>query len=197
MPGLLQRAPLIVGPGTSSDPNASHDTLTGTDWSAPLNRENRLPGQEYFDTSVNDNLIPQQTGHNFEAQLGYGVGKDDLGGTGGAGFAAGNDPMAQALSARYEDQASNTVRGVLAGNKERGEVMQSGAENAVSHELAAERQNDVQNFNAQYAYQVQRQNLLNQYQSAKAQAEAGLYGAVFGGIASIGGAVLGGRKGGK
>lgn len=183
------------GPLKTGDPNASHDTLTGTDWTSPLSRTNRLPGQNYFDTSVDETLIPQQTNRDFEGELDYGLDKNDLGGTGDAGFTSGNDPMASALSARYEEQANNSLQSVLAQNREHGVVAKSGAENTASRELSAERQNEVQNFNAQYSYQIQRQNLYNQYQQALSQAQAGLFGAIFGGIGAIGGAVLGGPAG--
>lgn len=196
--------PLLTQP--TDDPNkvrstgplitsGGHDNLSGTDFSKDLSKTNPLPGQNYFDPSVDTTLIPQQQGRDYEGLLNHGVGHDDIGGTGGAGFAGGDDAMAKALGSRYEDQTKNAIKTVTDKNAATALTDESGNEATISHELAAERQNDVQNFNAQYAYQIQRQNLFNQWETAKQQAQSAVFGAVFGGLGKLGGAVLGGGKG--
>lgn len=171
-------------------------SMAGVNLSGALSKNNPLPGQNYFDPSVDSRLIPEQQNRDFKGLLNYGVGKDDVGGTGGAGFASGTDAMATALSNRYQGQAKTAIQSVTDKNAATALTDASGNEATISKELAAERSNDVQNFNAQYAYQVQRQNLYNQWQTAIQQQQSAIYGSIFGGIGKLGGAVVAGAVGG-
>lgn len=171
------------------------DSMNRTDWNATLSRENPLPGQNYFDKTIDSDLIPQQQNRDFEGILNHGVGDSQLGGAGGMGFGGGDDPMVKALTSRYDDQSKNAVKTITDKNAANAPAMKSGEQSTISQELSAERANDVQNFNAQYAYQLQRHNIYNEWLNANAQATSALQGAMFSGMGALGGAMIGGAVG--
>ncbi len=170
------------------------DSNTAPDYSKDLSQDNPLPGQHYFDKSIDTTLIPQQADRDVKGILSYGLGEGpDLGGNAPL---HGDDPMVKALGQRYQTQTDTALRGLKQNIDVNAPVNQAKQDTTTAGEMAAEYNNQVQNFQQQYAYQVQRYNMYNQYQTALNNASSSLIGAILGGIGSIGGAVVGGLVGG-
>lgn len=184
------KVPLVNVRGANST-----NPMDKTDFSKDLSRDNPLPGQSYFDPSIEGSLIPEQAGHDknyFTDTLNYGL---NTAGAATPGTVDSNDPMVKALSGRYADQSQNSLQQMKGQNEASAPVMESSEAAKASQELAAVHQNEVQNFNAQYAFQMKRYNLMKQWQAAKSQAEAGLFGSIFGGLGAVGGALAAGPGG--
>lgn len=181
-------------PDTISKPT----TLTGTtgpaDPSATLGQNNALPGQSYYDPSVSQIEAGQQKlGANAEGLLNYGL---DQPGAAVPATLKSNDPMVTALSQRYTTSNANNTASLKAGNAAQAPVTNSSEQGAAASEANQVYQNQVSNFNQQYAYEMQRQNLYSQWQLAQSQATAGILGSIFSGIGAVGGAIIGGAVGG-
>jgi hypothetical protein len=167
-----------------------------TDFSKTLGRDNALPGQNYFDPAIDKTLIPSQLERDskfYSDTLNHGVGNNDVP---QPNTVHGDDPMTKALASRYEGQVNDSVRSVKTQNDVTSHAMASDNMSRVGSELGAEYQNEVQNFSEQYNFEMQRQNLYNQWKTAQSQATQGLFGAIFSGLGSVGGAVIGAAVGG-
>lgn len=199
--GLLTGAAggLIGGKAEDSVSQQSSPHVTGFDPTKDLSKENHLPGQNYFDESIDKELIPAQWGRDanyFGKTLNEGI--DPKAGNGMGliapqGLGSANDPTIAAINNQQQALTSTALRGITTRNQEQGKVDAANQQNTVAHEAAAEYQTEVANFQQQYAYQMQRYQLKQQYEQAQNQAQASLWGSVFGGIGKIGGAVLGAK----
>lgn len=169
-------------------PEVNPNNMLPKDMTKELSRENPLPGQNYYDPSAEE-LTKDQMGRDanfFTENLNYGVGK------GGLSADYSNDPMVQALQGGWETERNTSAEATKERNSLNAPMMESEQKGKAAAESGAMYQNEVQNFQEQYAYQMKRQAMLNQWKIAKARAEAGLYGAMFSGVAAVGGALLGG-----
>jgi hypothetical protein len=93
--------------------------------------------------------------------------------------------MAAAINQKYSDESQHSLRGIVSQTKAQAPVME-GANNAhASAQLGAVYANQVQNFNQQYAFQMQRYNMYKQWETAKAQAENAIWGAIFNGAGNL------------
>lgn len=175
----------------------TNNPFANTNLSQPLGSGNALPGQNYFSPSTQGLISQQESQANpgfFESTLNRGIG-------GNQGIAAPNtvnssDPMAEALANRYGAQTQQAQQALTTQNDVNAPVQASAEQSTVENELGAEYQNQVNNFNQQYQFEIQRQQLLNQWQTAQNQAQAGIFGAIFSGIGALGGGALGGLVGG-
>lgn len=203
-----------LGYGPSGQPqNVNPNPNFGFDPTQPLGPNNHLPGQNYFDQSIDARLIPgqQARGNSFyENALNYGLDKSGVPFSSGApGQADSNDPMIKALQGQYERNVGQDLQGLMTQNRVNAPLMTAQEQGTVAGELGAEYQNQVSNYNQQLAYESERYNLMNQYNTAMNQAQSGLFGSLFSGIgtaAGVGvgllaggpaGAVAGGMIGGK
>ncbi len=153
-----------------------------------LSRENPLPGQNYFDPKAEE-LASEQMGRGadfFTGNLNYGIGKP--------GLSADNstDPMVRALNQGWDSEYNTGAEATKTRNELTAPMRESEQKGRAAAQSGAMYQNEVQNFQEQYAFQLKRQAMLNQWKIAKARAEAGLYGAIFSGVGAAGGAILGG-----
>lgn len=164
-------------------------TSVTPDLDNPLSRNNALPGQHYHPDEVND-LANEQLGRGtdyYSSHLNYGVG--DTGLIGGS-----DDPMLKALQGNYDSQVDDNTMGLKRRAEAKAPVMKAEADAKASSELSQTYQKEQQNFAEQYAFQLKRKAMYNQWVLAKKKAETDLLGAIFGGIGSVAGAVLGGGK---
>ena len=168
-------------------------TVTGFDPTKDLGPDNALPGQNYFDKSVDTELIPGQEKRDFAKELNEGLdpNKGEIQGVQGRAGDNANDPMVQAINENARKETGQAVRGLVTTNQAAGAVAKANELSQIAHETNAEYQNQVQNFNQQYQYEMQRYQIYQQYQAQQAQAQASLWGSVFGGIGKIGGSVAG------
>jgi hypothetical protein len=159
-----------------------------------LSKENPLPGQNYHPEEMAQ-LNTEQLGRGedfYSGHLNEGVGEGML------ATDHSNDPMVQALQGGYngyQSQQKEDSEAVKTRNSLNAPMMKADADTKAAGQLGAQYQNEVSNFNEQYAYQMKRHAMLNQWKVAKARAEAGMYGAIFSGIGAAGGAFLGGGGG--
>lgn len=171
-------------------PTNAQNMLPG-DMTKDLSKENPLPGQNYFPDEI-ANLNKEQLGRGedfYTDHQNYGVGEGML--------APDNsqDPMVQALQGGYngyDQQQKADAQAVKTRNELNAPMMKSEAEGKAAAQLGTQYQKEVQNFNEQYAYQLKRHAMLNQWKIAKARAQAGLYGAIFSGIGAAAGSYFGG-----
>lgn len=189
MPGLLPSTNDAVAQGSVQTPIQNTNTAwTNTNLSQPLGPGNALPGQNYFSPSTQGLISQQESQANpgfYESTLNQGIG-------GNQGIAAPNtvnssDPMAQALASRYGAQTQQAQQAIKTQNDVNAPVQASAEQSTVENELGAEYQNQVNNFNQQYQFEIQRQNLMNQWQTAQNQAQAGIFGSLFSGVGSAAG----------
>jgi len=178
---------------TFGSANGANSTvaLPGTDLNSQLSQQNHLPGQNYFDPSVNSSLIPaeqQKTAGYYQGALNQNVTPNSVSGPSSINS---SDPMVQALSNRYNTQTQTAVNSITGQNNANAPVLASANESAMEGQLGAEYNNQVQNFAQQYAFEINRQTLYNNWQTAQNQAQSGLYGQIFGGIGKAGGTAAG------
>lgn len=177
--------------------------LGGADLTKDLSEQNHLAGQNYYDQGVQGpgGLIDRQANRSagnsdfFKDTLSHGLNPGDnnqLGAIGGDQ----SDPMAKALSSRYQQKYETNLGGVKAQNDVNAKVQNSANESQVSSELQSVYSTDEQNYAQQYQFQVNRQKLNNDYVNAQNAANAQLYGQIFSGIGAVGGTIAGGPAGG-
>lgn len=165
------------------------------DLTKDLSKENPLPGQNYHPKELED-LNYEQLGRGEDFYSGHaneGVGEGMLSPD------HSKDPMVQALQGGYngyDQQQKADAQAVKTRNELNATMQKSEAEGRAASQLSSQYQNEIQNFNEQYAYQIKRQAMLNQWHIAKQRAEAGIYGAIFSGVGSFAGSMLGGGGGG-
>lgn len=186
--GINPTAPLTKINGDQygyQNPNANQ---VGPNMGGPMGKNNPLPGQNYYAGAASD-LANEQAGRGtgfYSDKMNYGVGDQPL------QAQHSNDPMVQALQGQYSGQLDNQVNAIRHQNENAAVTAGSNEQSQAMNEKSQIYQNEVKNFNEQYAYEMKRQNLYNQWRRAKDQAEAGLYGAIFSGVGGIAGGVLGG-----
>ncbi len=169
--------------------------VTGFDPSKPLSKDNRLPGQNYWDPSIENELLPAQSkrdANHYTEAFNAGISQNELGISSPGGLPGDDsDPMVAAINKKQENDSESYLRGITTRNEHRATVEATENQNTVAREAAAVYQNEVQNYQQQYAYQLERYRIHEQYKAAQSQAEATLWGSVFGGIGKVGGAALG------
>lgn len=152
-----------------------------------LSRSNALPGQAYHPEGLYDLNRDQinRDSNFFTERQNYGVGEGSL----GADYT--NDPMVQALNAGWDDTYNTAAQGIKTRNEMDSAAMESSQKTKAAEQAGAQYQNEVKNFQEQYAFQLRRHALLNQYKLAKKRAEAAAMGQIFGGVITVGAAVAG------
>lgn len=185
----------LLGGNAAEDATSqeAHPMVTGFDPTKDLSKTNALPGQNYYDDSVNS-LIDQQNGRTAQSnadQLNHGINPNQGEFSSPQGLPGQqNDSMIQAINKRAEGQSAQSLRGIQTQNEHAAKLQEAEDKGSVVKEVQAKYQNEVQNFQQQYAYQMQRYQIHQQYQAAQAQAQASLYGSIFGGIGKLGGAAI-------
>ena len=191
--GLLTGAggSLLGGKAEDSVSGEAHPTVTGFDPGKTLGKDNALPGQNYFDDSIEKELIPEHFKRDegyFSDVFNHGIDPNKGGELSVPGLMGDkNDAMVQAIQNRAKEQSGQSLRGITTRNEANAEMAKGTELSKAAQESAAVYQNQVQNFNQQYQYQMQRYQIQQQYKSAQAQAQASLWGSVFGGIGKIAG----------
>ncbi len=139
-----------------------------------LGRDNPLPTQQYFPQAT-AGLIQDQMGRDssfYEKNLNHGLDNTGLMLTGST------DPMAKALEGQFAGNVNTAKESLKTQNRLGAPLMASKEQTgAVGHE-AERHQNEVQNFNEQFQYQVQRQNMYNQWKAQKDRQEASILGKI-------------------
>lgn len=169
----------------------------GTDFTKALGRDNRLEGQNYFDKSVETDLIGPESSRNeqfFTDNLNYGL--MDNSQLPAPKMLGGNDPMTAALSNRYANEGATAIKSIAADNKATSAGRQSSQAAQASKHLTDVYQNEVTNYMQQKAYETKRHQLYTQWVQANRAAQDAMYGQLFGGFLGAAGAIIGGVAGG-
>lgn len=207
MPGLLPQgyqqiqSPQQMGgvgpsPGSQVASQAAN-VSTGTSVvplnpSSTLSRNNPLPGQNYLPTGFSDlsNAKLGETSDWFSQQMNHGLGQPANNfSTTNTGQAGSSDPMVQAIQGMAAKNYGSSLTGLQNQNNQAATVANSNQETGAANLMGADYANQVQNFNQQYTYEIQRNNLYNQYITNLNNAQAGVIGSVLGGIAQVAGSV--------
>jgi len=186
--------PLFNGTLDLGEFNAS---ACGADFTKALGRNNRLRGQNYFDESVERDLIGREANRDekyFTDNLNYGLMNTDQ--MSAPKQLGGDDPMTSALSSRYDREGTTAIKGIEAENKASAPARQSSQAAIASKHLTDVYQNEVQNYMQQQAYQTKRHQLYTQWVQANRAAQDSMYGNLFGGFLGAAGAIIGGVFGG-
>lgn len=166
----------------------------------PLSQENPLSWQTYFPKDVYDqgrsssDMVNQAMSRGLEGSdytsktLNYGAG--DKVNTNEQMPSQYGSPMEKALQARSSRQSEQQLANIRAQQGAAIPEMESNEARRAGNMIASIQQNKMQNFKEQYAYQVQRAQIYNQWLTAKSQATAGFLGSIFGTVGMIGAAAI-------
>lgn len=181
------------------DTSPFDNPLKGLDPKKAINRDNPLPGQEYYDPSVREELIADQLPREdsfFAGLLNHGLDSGQPAFPMSPGL-AGNDPMAQALANRAGQSAEKYVGSLRNKNDIDAKNYTAMNREKVSKELGGVYGNEVGNTQEQLAFQDAMYDLRNKYESALEAQRQGILGAIFSGLGSLAGEVTGGLIGSK
>ena len=174
-----------------------------------LSESNKLPWQQYLDTSLANNLDATGKNHNGlanqiwnraqngenEGLLSHGVPTQASAIQLGNQPQGYNNPMNDAIAGKYNEKLTDTIRNQKQ-LQDMGAPMRQSEELARSSDIFGKQQAiQMQNFKEQYAFQQQRQQLFTQYVNAQNQAEGEVLGQILGSLPFVGGIFGGLAKG--
>ena len=186
--------PAVSNPQAIDPSNPQPGAITGPNPDKTLGKSNPLPGQNYLPQNFSDLYNSQltRTPDWYASTLNYGVGQPNVPfNAEGSGQAGSNDPMLAAIQGQAQRNYGNASRSLQVQNAAAAAPMASAEETVAAKEMGAEYANDVQNFNQQYQYELQRQNLFNEYNTAVNQTTAQVMGQIFQGVGALGMAAAG------
>jgi hypothetical protein len=175
------------------DRGVVRDSMDQVDFDSPFSRENPLAGQRYYDKKASElaETIAGRTPDYFEKNLTRGLLQSEVPDY----QAPPDDAMADAIAGRYDSAYKDSLRGIMSETRANAPVMSSASQARGGQMAGAIRQNEIQNYNEQAAFQAERKNIYNQWVAAKDAAKSSLLGSIFSGIGAIGGAIIGGPAG--
>lgn len=162
-----------------------------------LSEQNKLPWQQYFSPAVSDTTNPDSLASRqisrgpgyYKRTSQYNVAQvpTDFHATPQTGGQV--DPMADAIARKYKRDVSGKLQTMQDKSDVQSTVDYSTAQGRAGQVLGMAQQIKNKNFLEQYQFQLQRQQLQQQYENAKRQADAALTGDIingFGGVFSLG-----------